>query len=186
MWRLTDDFWDTWPQLAGMFPVAAKWAPLVQPGTWPDLDMLPLGAIRQRAVDAATAQPYSRFTVAEQQTMLTLWGLMRAPLMLGGDLPASEAVVPLVTNRDWLAMRRSITWARQTQATPTSITWQATSANRRYVARFNLTDDAVTLTAAASSGGWSIWGQAPVASQLVVPAHGVALIRCHSEEGGED
>lgn len=188
MWRLTDDFWDTWPQLVGMFPVAAKWAPLVQPGTWPDLDMLPLGAIRQRAVDAATAQPYSRFTVAEQQTMLTLWGLMRAPLMLGGHLPASSEVVPLVTNRDWLAMRRTITWARQTQATPTSITWRATSANRCYVARFNLTDAAVALTGAdiGVSSGWSIWGQAPVASQLMVPAHGVALIRCNSDEGGED
>ncbi len=45
MWRISDDFWDSWPSLKEQFPRAAAWAPLSRPGAWPDADMLPLGKI---------------------------------------------------------------------------------------------------------------------------------------------
>ena len=47
MWRLTDDFWDQWPLLKAMFERAEKWCVHAGPGHWPDLDMLPAGAVRQ-------------------------------------------------------------------------------------------------------------------------------------------
>lgn len=47
MWRITDDFWDEWPLLKGMFERAEKWCVHAGPGHWPDADMLPVGALRQ-------------------------------------------------------------------------------------------------------------------------------------------
>ncbi|MDO4739668.1 MAG: glycoside hydrolase family 27 protein, partial [Eubacteriales bacterium] len=45
MWRMTDDFWDGWPQLRDMFRRCEIWQAHVRPGCWPDCDMLPLGRI---------------------------------------------------------------------------------------------------------------------------------------------
>ena len=49
-WRISNDTWDLWhsneeyPQgVVDQFPRAAVWAPLSEPGHWPDADMLPLG-----------------------------------------------------------------------------------------------------------------------------------------------
>ena len=47
MWRITDDFWDEWRLLKGMFERAEKWCVHAAPGHWPDADMLPVGALRQ-------------------------------------------------------------------------------------------------------------------------------------------
>ena len=43
MWRITDDFWDDWALLKGMFERAEKWCVHSGPGHWPDADMLPFG-----------------------------------------------------------------------------------------------------------------------------------------------
>lgn len=45
MWRMTDDFWDQWNLLYGMFERCEKWSEHSAPGHWPDCDMLPLGHI---------------------------------------------------------------------------------------------------------------------------------------------
>src|SRR4051812_460884 len=45
MWRMTDDFWDHWNLLYGMFERCEKWNEYTAVGHWPDCDMLPLGHI---------------------------------------------------------------------------------------------------------------------------------------------
>ena len=47
MWRITDDFWDNWPQLLDMFSRAQTWCIHAGAGHFPDADMLPVGAILQ-------------------------------------------------------------------------------------------------------------------------------------------
>lgn len=47
MWRITDDFWDNWPQLYDMFDRAQTWCIHAGAGHFPDCDMLPVGAILQ-------------------------------------------------------------------------------------------------------------------------------------------
>ena len=68
MWRVSDDFWDTWnnpsgrafPQsLFGQFTNAAAWAPFTKPGNWPDADMLPIGELRPHPATASPAPPAS-------------------------------------------------------------------------------------------------------------------------------
>ncbi|NLC64984.1 MAG: glycoside hydrolase family 27 protein, partial [Erysipelothrix sp.] len=40
LWRMTDDFWDLWELLYGMFERCRIWAPYVKEGSYPDADML--------------------------------------------------------------------------------------------------------------------------------------------------
>ncbi|WP_225046909.1 glycoside hydrolase family 27 protein [Lacticaseibacillus kribbianus] len=162
MWRLTDDFWDTWPQLEGMFPVAAKWAPFVRQGSWPDPDMLPLGAILQRQ-----GGPRSRFTTAEAQTMLTLWSLLQAPMFLGGDLTASGPEEALYTNPKLMAMREDLIEAWQVDADEKRVIWHGRGAKNDYVAVFNLTEQPVPLPKRAATAE-------PLWTADAIAPHGVA------------
>ena len=79
MWRISDDFWDTWPALLEQFDRLKHWSRYARPGTWPDADMLPLGVLE-------LGRRKTRFTADEQQTLLTLWCIARSPLIIGGDL----------------------------------------------------------------------------------------------------
>ena len=47
MWRITDDFWDSWDALYAMFERCEKWSIHTTAGHFPDADMLTIGAIRQ-------------------------------------------------------------------------------------------------------------------------------------------
>ena len=45
MWRITDDFWDDWKLLKGMFERCEVWQEHVGDGNWPDCDMLPMNVL---------------------------------------------------------------------------------------------------------------------------------------------
>lgn len=101
MWRITDDFWDKWELLYAMFERAEKWCVHAGAGHWPDADMLPIGAILQ---DYNT-ENWTAFTEDEQVTMLSLWCMMRSPLMMGGEMSKNDAFTEkLLTNRGILEM----------------------------------------------------------------------------------
>ena len=103
MWRITDDFWDDWKLLYEMFDRAKDWCVHSGNGHWPDADMLPIGPIRQ-IYDPAER---TRFTKDEQITMMTLWCILRSPLMIGGELTGFDPfTLSLVTNRNILDMHR--------------------------------------------------------------------------------
>jgi hypothetical protein len=148
MWRISDDVWDLWhstvdyPQgLGDQFPRVAKWAVYSQPGHWPDADMLPLGYLGP-APGWGTPR-WTRLTHDEQRTMLTLWCMFRSPLMIGGDLPSSDAwTTSLLTNPEVISVDQHSTSARPVRTSDTSTVWisRSTSADVQYVAVFNLTD----------------------------------------------
>ena len=97
MWRISDDLWDRWEDIYQQFPRLARWAPMQRTGHWADADMLPLGHIGLRAERGDDRQ--SKLTCDEQKTLLTLWSMGRSPLMVGGDLPTSNAdTIALLAN----------------------------------------------------------------------------------------
>ncbi len=97
MWRISDDLWDRWEDIYQQFPRLARWAPMQRTGHWADADMLPLGHIGLRAERGDDRQ--SKLTRDEQKTLLTLWSMGRSPLMVGGDLPTSNAdTIALLAN----------------------------------------------------------------------------------------
>ncbi len=129
MWRITDDFWDNWEALYHMFERAEKWCTHTGAGHWPDADMLPIGPILQD-YDKANR---TKFTRAEQITMMTLWSIFRSPLMIGGELTGfDEFTLSLVTNEEILKMHRNArhshqVWRRE-QDGAEYILWTAVSA----------------------------------------------------------
>ena len=142
LWRITDDFWDEWPLLKGMFERAEKWCVHAGPGHWPDADMLPVGALRQ-CYDSHPRGEWTNFTEAEQRTMLTLWCMLRSPLMVGAELTKNDDfTLALLTNRDVLSIERESWCAHPLVTTADECAWIAPRRDGTgcYVAAFNLSD----------------------------------------------
>lgn len=139
MWRITDDFWDQWDLLLNMFDRAREWSIHSGPGHWPDADMLPLGALRR----CTEPDGWTRFTEAEQRTMMTLWCMMRAPLIAGADLPENDTfTLNIMTNAELLEIEDVTHCAHEVYRTEDCIAWMAPVKNERgcYVALFNISD----------------------------------------------
>ena len=141
LWRISNDFWDSWPSLKHQFDITHNWESYSQPGNWPDADMLPLGRIGIRAERGDDRA--SLFTHDEQQTVMTLWSIFRSPLMFGGDLPSNDAfTLALITNPEVLAVNQSSAGGHQSYHQGDTIAWTADAprGSARYVAVFNLGD----------------------------------------------
>ena len=139
MWRITDDFWDDWRLLKAMFERAEKWCIHAGPGHWPDADMLPVGALRQ----CSDPDDWTRFTEAEQRTMMTLWCMMRSPLMIGGEMTKNDPfTLDLLTRGEILAIEKESWCAHPLRSTGEESVWLAPRKDGEgsYVALFNLGD----------------------------------------------
>ena len=144
MWRITDDFWDSWKLLHAMFERAEKWCIHAGPGHWPDADMLPLGALRQ----CDDPDDWTKFTQAEQRTMMTLWCIMRSPLMIGAEMTKNDDfTLSLLQNADLLAMEKESFCAHPVFNTGDACAWMAPRKDGQgvYVALFNLSDKKQTV-----------------------------------------
>lgn len=105
MWRMADDFWDSWKELLKMFDYAKSWEGVGGPGHWPDCDMIQIGKISKRG--PVGPERYSRFTDEELTTHMSFWCIYRSPLMLGGNLPDNREVEKrLFTNGEVLAVNQ--------------------------------------------------------------------------------
>ena len=152
MWRITDDFWDDWRLLRGMFERAEKWCIHAAPGHWPDADMLPIAAVRQ----CDNPPGWTRFTRAEQRTMTSLWAMMRSPMMIGSELTAmDDFTLSLLTNADVLAILRESWCAHPLFTRQDAAAWIAPRRDGTgvYAALFNLSDEDRLLTLPLSALG---------------------------------
>ena len=146
MWRITDDFWDEWRLLLAMFERAEKWCIHSGAGHWPDADMLPIGALRQDY----NPDDWTHFTVPELTTMMSLWCLMRSPLMIGGELTKmDETSLKLLTNEKVLAIEKTTSSAHPLYRTDDECVWAAPERDGSglYVGLFNLSDSERTVCA---------------------------------------
>ncbi len=216
MWRLLGDLWDYWDQVLPAFRRLHEWMPFAGPGHWPDPDMLPLG--RLRALPEGWSKNVTRnpgyfemvshggredtanfLTRDEQRAVMTLWAVARAPLMVGGHLPASDAwTMSLLTNAEVLALDQRSRDNRQLFHANGLAAWTAVdpATGARYLAVFNLADaDGQGLEAgiavpvrladlglagpAAVTDVWTGKAAGVVAGEFapVVPFHGARLYR---------
>jgi hypothetical protein len=162
MWRISDDVWDEWHSdveyprgLGDQFARVAEWAPLSEPGHWPDADMLPLGYLGPSPGWGKARQ--TRLSPAEQHTLMTLWSIFRSPLMMGGDLPHNDAATTaLLTNDEVLTVDQHSTDGRAAVRTPDASVWTATTADGtgRYVAIFNTSERSQNLSYSWKQLGW--------------------------------
>ena len=139
MWRITDDFWDSWPQLYEMFDRAREWCIHAGNGCWPDADMLPIGPIKQDYDPSLSTE----YTQDEQITMMSLCSIFRSPLIIGGEMTKfDDFTMGLITNEDILKMHRNArhshpVWQREIDGTE-HILWTAVSSEGgQYAVIFN-------------------------------------------------
>ncbi len=188
MWRITDDFWDRWDLLYAMFERAEKWCTHTGYGNWPDADMLPVGALRQ----CYDENGWTRFTEDEQITMMSLWCIFRAPLMIGAEMTKNDDfTLSILTNRDILDMhadaRNSHQVFRKTVGKNELILWVANSAKGgTYAALFNAGDRKGSfeitnndLELESIPAGRELWSGKLTKSGMIlkvsIPAHGAKV-----------
>lgn len=155
LWRISNDFWDTWESLEEMFELCKMWAPYVTENHWPDADMLPIGKLRKNGVGEWEASKFnatskeltdefSRFTKTEQYTLMNLWAIFRSPLMIGGYLPENdEFTLSLITNEDLLEINQKSQNNKVVFQNDLKSVWTATSPDEKYfyLAVFNLSEN---------------------------------------------
>jgi hypothetical protein len=157
MWRISNDFWDHWgvwpghewsQGLRAQFANAAEWAPLAEPGHWPDADMLPLGWLGPIPGEGGPDPRQTMLTHDEQRTLMTLWAVSRSPLIVGGNLTKlDDWTASLLTNPEVIAVdQHSISSYRAIGDASTAV-WLAwpDSGEGEYLAVFNLGDEARTV-----------------------------------------
>ena len=136
LWRISDDFWDTWPALLSQFGRLARWSPHRGPGHWPDADMLPLGVLE-------LGRRSTRFTPDEQRTLMTLWSIARSPLIHGGDMTKTDAdTLRLLTNDEVIAVDQHSEGNRPLFDHDGLVAWTANvpGSSDRYLGLFNTRD----------------------------------------------
>lgn len=154
MWRISGDVWDHWKQwpkqdwsqgLLGQFDLAAKWAPNVVKGHWPDADMLPIGYLGPRPGEGKARN--TDLTRDEQRTLITLWSVLHSPLVMGGNLTRmDEWTTSLLVNEEVLRVDQSDSESRALVNEPKRAVWTLSSGtgSRSYLAVFNLDDQSQT------------------------------------------
>lgn len=142
MWRMTGDFWDQWDKLHDMFDRCYLWQGKVKKGNYPDCDMLPLGRLSKNGACHGPQNRMTQFTKPEQITMMSLWGIFKSPLMMGGNMPENdEWTLALLTNGEYMKMHRESTNAHQYSRNEKNgkgeIIWIAGGKKCKYAALFN-------------------------------------------------
>jgi hypothetical protein len=108
--------------------------------------MLPLGYLGPAPGWGAPRQ--TRLTRDEQRTFLTLWGIFRSPLMMGGDLPHNDPwTTSLLTNREFLDVDQHARDTRVAVSSEKDVVWlsKPDQGEGNYLAIFNRTEQPQTL-----------------------------------------
>lgn len=208
MWRISPDFWDDWKFLKRQFDLCRIWYPKTVAGHWPDCDMLPLGKLRKTGPDDYVCKEmgkthleitneYSRFTNNEKITLMTLWCIFRSPLMMGGNLPETDAFsLKLLTNGEAININQNSKENRELKAEDGKVVWTARSADDKaiYLAFFNTSEKKQAVISVAWSelgiGGrykvrdvWNdkIPGTFKESFSATIDSHGAGLFRLTAE-----
>lgn len=207
LWRISNDVWDVWATdhdkpLSDSFPSSVRvqfdnfeaWNRWVRPGSWPDGDMLPIGTL---APHPGLGEPRrTRLTGDEARSLVTLWAIVRSPLIVGANLTQLDAATrALLTNADVLRLNQREGGSRVVTDLPAGFeqakVWVSTPAGADApdtVAVFNRGEDALKVEAPWSALGLpagrlaarDLWdGRRLAASSrasFTVPPHGVVIV----------
>jgi alpha-galactosidase len=193
MWRISDDFWDSWPLLNRQFDLLARWQGKGGPGHWPDADMIPLGHISKRC-RAGGSERWSRLTYDEEVTLMSLWAINSSPLMLGMNLPDNDGrTLALISNDEVLSVDQDPLGNPAqclVRAHGGEIWTKRLQSGELAVAMFNRSGAARDLTLYFNRVGirawpvlYDLWHRQVLASAenhftATVPPHGSVLMRC--------
>lgn len=183
MWRITDDFWDSWPLLRDMFDRCKTWQGQAKPTGYPDCDMLPVGTIGKGFHN----ERLTNFTRDEQKTMITLWCMVSSPLMLGAELPKlDDWTLSLITNKRVLNLMTQTRDTEEYYRTKKMIIWRSTQidSGNTNLAVFNISDESLTFTLSPylkeeKGSAIDLWTHEMIDKNdsHSIPPHGVLLLQ---------
>jgi len=192
LWRTGNDITDTWESVVESgFDSQDQWAHLAGPGHWNDPDMLVVGN-----VGWGTSHHPSRLTPDEQYSHISMWSLLSAPLLIGGDITTLDAfTLNLLTNdevlevdQDPLGQQARVVY-RRGAGYRTEIWVKDMEDGSKAVGLFNLNGEPATVTAkwidvriTGKQTVRDLWRQKDLGVferefQTDVPAHGVVLVK---------
>ncbi|MGN1201764.1 MAG: alpha-galactosidase, partial [Eubacterium sp.] len=195
MWRITGDFWDKWDKLHDMFDRCLVWQDKVKPGNYPDCDMLPLGRLSKNGSCHGPQNRMTQLTKPEQLTMMSLWGIFKSPLMMGGNMPENdEWTLSLLTNEEYMKMHRTSYGAHQHYRKEKNgkgeIIWVSNGRLCKYAALFNTRDTQHTVKLNLTEilmpdkkyTVYDIWNKEALGSfnnifKVTLPPHGAGLYK---------
>ncbi len=160
MWRMMDDFWDSWSDLQKEFELCANWNEHRREGNYPDCDMLPLGQLEISNSAYGGKGRWTRLSHDEQQTMMALWSIFKSPLFFSGDFTYNDSWTDsLITNRDMIYIDQHSIANRQVYNDRSTALWTADDPNSstRYAALFNL----------CGSGSWIRFNEALFSTETI-------------------
>jgi alpha-L-fucosidase len=186
-WRTTRDIIDKWETVANYGFGQAGLEKFSGPGRWNDPDMLMVGVMARNTP--------SRLTADEQYTHVSLWCLLNAPLLIGGDLrKLDDFTLGLLTNDEVIEVNQDPLGQQASRiaqdATAQTEVWAKRMADgSRAVGLFNRSGQPAKVTATWGSLQLSsaqvvrdVWRQKNLGVftnefSATIPAHGVELIR---------
>lgn len=182
MWRITDDFWDTWEALKNMFWRCELWQKHVSVGCYPDCDMIPVGKIGK----VFGEERMTNFTREEQITMMSLWAIFGSPMMLGAELTQLDSwTLDLITNTDVLELNKANKVPVQVERTDEYAIWSARTEAGTYVGLFNLSEEEQYISTIVDSEvtiGLELWDKTEISCEnhiagAYIAPHACKLIR---------
>ena len=190
-WRTTRDIIDKWETVSRYGFGQAGLENYSGPGRWNDPDMLMVGVM-------ARNMP-SRLTADEQYTHVSLWCLLNAPLIIGGDLrKLDEFTLGLLTNDEVIEVNQDplgqqASRVAQDEKAQTEVWARRMEDGSRAVGLFNRSEQPASVTAPWNAlqiqGAQTVrdlWRQNNLGIftnefSAAVPAHGVQLIRVRTK-----
>ena len=187
-WRTTGDITDTWRSMAVIgFGHDGREA-FVRPGDWNDPDMLVVGHVGW----GPNLHP-TRLTPSEQYTHITLWCLLKSPLLIGCDMTRlDEFTLNLLTNDEVLEVNQDPLGRAAGRIVQNGMTevWAAPMADgSRAVGLFNRGSAEAEVAVRWADLGLTgsrrvrdLWRQQDLGNvdggyRVSVPRHGAALVR---------
>lgn len=188
LWRMSDDFWDTWRQLRETFDLCRDWQNLRTAGAWPDCDMLTVGKIGIRSNGGAR---FTNFTPDEQRTHIALWCMFRSPMFIGCEMTENdEFTLSLLTNEGLLRILNHSHDNRELYRDERgAIVWHAADddGETQYIAQFNTSEAEINISTPLHFIGISeadaeelytgAKTEAVSSLETKVPSHGAAVYR---------
>ena len=186
LWRTTGDITDTWESVLRIgFTLQRELWPYAGPGHWNDPDMLVVGK-----VGWGEGLRDSRLTADEQYSHVSLWAILAAPLIIGGDLSAVDKfTLNLLCNNEIIAIDQDPMGcqARCLLEKDSIQVWGRPLADGSYAAGiFNMGDVAldVNVRDTLSESGWTVlgpcrdvWRQQECPEAVSIPSHGVIMVK---------
>ena len=178
-WRTTGDISDNWNSMISRADQNDKWAKYAAPGGWNDPDMLEIGN--------------GKMTTVEYETHMSLWCLMKAPLLIGCDVTSmSNDTLRILGNTEVIAVNQDTkgVQGKKVKVNGTSEVWAGPLDGGKYaVVLLNRGNSTATIEAKWSDFGVDnsvkamvrdLWKQADIGTMTgsvssLVPSHGVMM-----------